>query len=154
MPDQLSDETMRLMREKQIYAVPTFTISGIFCCPRRDSPEEAALEHQELDYHVQQFHRQLEHGVPMAVGSDVGPFPHGTQARELELMVQYGMKPLEVLKADLLNGARLLDWEHDLGALKAGYDADIIAVPGNPLDDIRVLEHVSFVMKGGTVYRR
>ena len=90
----------------------------------------------------------------MAVGSDVGPFPHGTQARELELMVQYGMKPLEVLQADLLNGARLLDWEHDLGMLKAGYNADIIAVPGNPLDDIRVLEHVSFVMKGGVIYRR
>jgi imidazolonepropionase-like amidohydrolase len=90
----------------------------------------------------------------MAVGSDVGPFPHGTQAHEMELMVQYGMKPLDVLKADLLNGARLLDWENDLGALKPGYNADIIAVPGNPLEDIRVLQHVSFVMKSGTVYRR
>ncbi len=89
----------------------------------------------------------------MAVGSDVGPFPHGTQARELELMVQYGMKPLDVLKADLLNGARLLAWQNAIGALKPGYDADVIAVPGNPLDDIRVLEHVSFVMKGGVVYR-
>jgi len=69
-------------------------------------------------------------------------------------MVQYGMKPLDVLKADLLNGARLLDWEHDLGVLKAGYAADIIAVPGNPLEDIRVLQRVSFVMKSGVVYRR
>ena len=144
---------MRLMREKQIYAVPTFTISEYFAA-HAATPEEAAFEHQELDYHVQEFHRQLEHGVPMAVGSDVGPFPHGTQARELELMVEYGMKPLDVLKADLLNGARLLDWEHELGVLKAGYDADIIAVPGNPLDDIRVLKQVSFVMKGGVVYRR
>jgi imidazolonepropionase-like amidohydrolase len=59
-----------------------------------------------------------------------------------------------VLKADLLNGARLLDWEHDLGVLKPGYNADIIAVPGNPLEDIRVLRHVSFVMKSGIVYRR
>jgi imidazolonepropionase-like amidohydrolase len=150
--DQLSDETMRLMHERRIYAVPTFTIQEYFAA--HESPEEAAQEHQLLDYHVQQFHLQLAHGVPMAVGSDVGPFPHGTQARELELMVQYGMKPLEVLQADLLNGARLLDWEHDLGALKPGYNADIIAVPGNPLDDIRVLEHVSFVMKGGVVYRR
>ena len=150
--DQLSDETMRLMRERRIYAVPTFTIQEYFAA--HESPEEAAQEHQLLDYHVQQFHLQLAHGVPMAVGSDVGPFPHGTQARELELMVQYGMKPLEALQADLLNGARLLDWEHELGALKAGYNADIIAVPGNPLDDIRVLEQVSFVMKGGIVYRR
>jgi imidazolonepropionase-like amidohydrolase len=150
--DQLSDETMRLMHERRIYAVPTFTIQEYFAA--HEPPEEAAQEHQLLDYHVQQFHVQLAHGVPMAVGSDVGPFPHGTQARELELMVQYGMKPLEVLQADLLNGARLLDWEHDLGMLKAGYNADIIAVPGNPLDDIRVLEHVSFVMKGGVIYRR
>src|SRR5277367_329420 len=151
--DQLGDETMRLMREKQIYAVPTFTIQEYFAA-HASSPERATEERQWLDYHVQQFHRQLEHGVPMAVGSDVGPFPHGTQARELELMVEYGMKPLDVLQADLLNGARLLDWEHDLGALKAGYYADIIAVPGNPLEDIRVLEHVSFVMKGGAIYRR
>jgi imidazolonepropionase-like amidohydrolase len=68
--------------------------------------------------------------------------------------VEYGMKPLDVLKGDLLNGARLLDWEHELGALKAGYYADIIAVPGNPLEDIRVLGRVSFVMKAGVVYRR
>jgi imidazolonepropionase-like amidohydrolase len=151
--DQLGDETMRLMREKQIYAVPTFTIQEYFAA-HASSPAGAAREHQLLDYHAQEFRRQLEHGVPMAVGSDVGPFPHGTQARELELMVQYGMKPLDVLKADLLNGAKLLDWDRELGALKPGYDADIIAVPGSPLDDISVLKHVSFVMKGGVIYRR
>jgi imidazolonepropionase-like amidohydrolase len=151
--DQLSDETMGLMRERQIYAVPTFMIQEYFAA-HATSPEGAARERQLLDYHAHEFHRQLEHGVPMAVGSDVGPFPHGTQAHEMELMVQYGMKPLDVLKADLLNGARLLDWEHDLGVLKPGYNADIIAVPGNPLEDIRVLQHVSFVMKAGVVYRR
>jgi len=151
--DQLGDETMRLMHERQIYAVPTFTIQEYFAA-HSSSPAGAAQERWLLDYHVQQFRRQLDHGVPMAVGSDVGPFPHGTQARELELMVQYGMKPLDVLKADLLNGARLLAWEHDIGALKPGYKADIIAVPGNPLDDIRVLERVAFVMKGGIIYRR
>jgi imidazolonepropionase-like amidohydrolase len=151
--DQLGDETMRVMRERQIYAVPTFTIQEYFAT-HASSPDEAAEEHRLLDYHVQEFHRQLEHGVPMAVGSDVGPFPHGTQARELELMVEYGMKPLEALKADLLNGARLLDWEHEIGVLKAGYNADVIAVPGNPLEDIRVLERVSFVMKAGVIYRR
>jgi imidazolonepropionase-like amidohydrolase len=150
--DQLGDETMRLMREHQIYAVPTFTIQEYFM-QHAATPEGGARERWLLDYHKQEFRRQLEHGVPMAVGSDVGPFPHGTQAREFELMVEYGMKPLDVLQADLLHGARLLDWEHDLGALKPGYYADIIAVPGNPLDDIRVLERVTFVMKSGTVYR-
>ncbi|MGC2402604.1 MAG: amidohydrolase family protein [Acidobacteriaceae bacterium] len=151
--DQLSDETMRLMREKQIYAVPTFTIQEYFEA-HASSPQGAANEHRLLEYHAQQFRLQLEHGVPMAVGSDVGPFPHGTQARELELMVEYGMKPLDVLKADLLNGARLLAWENQMGILKAGYDADVIAVPGNPLEDIRVVKQVSFVMKDGVIYRR
>ena len=151
--DQLGEETMRLMREKQIYAVPTFTIQEYFE-EHASSPAHAADEHRLLEYHAQQFRVQLEHGVPMAVGSDVGPFPHGTQARELELMVQYGMKPVDVLKADLLNGARLLDWEHQIGALKAGYDADVIAVPGNPLEDISVLKQVSLVMKDGVIYRR
>ena len=90
----------------------------------------------------------------MAVGSDVGPFPHGTQAREFVLMVKYGMKPLEVLQADLRNGAKLLGWENEIGALRAGYFADIVAVPGNPLEDISVTQHVTFVMKGGVIYKR
>ena len=90
----------------------------------------------------------------MAVGSDVGPFPHGTQAREFVLMVQYGMKPLAVLQADLLNGAKLLGWDGKIGVLKPGYFADVVAVSGNPLDDISVTQRVAFVMKGGVVYHR
>jgi imidazolonepropionase-like amidohydrolase len=83
----------------------------------------------------------------------VGPFPHGTQAVELELMVRYGMTPLAVLQADMINGAKVLGWEGQIGELKPGYFADVIAVPGNPLDDITAVEHVSFVMKGGAVVR-
>ena len=78
----------------------------------------------------------------MAMGSDVGPFPHGTQAREFVLMVQYGMKPLAALQAGTLNGAKLLGWEGQIGNLKPGYLADIVAVPGNPLEDISALQHV------------
>jgi imidazolonepropionase-like amidohydrolase len=150
---QLSDETMRLMKEKRIFAVPTFTISEYFGVhPLVPGTEER--EHQLLDLHVREFRKQLAAGVPIAMGSDVGPFPHGTQARELVLMVKYGMTPLAALQADLINGAKLLDWEGQIGALKAGYFADLIAVPGNPLDDITVTQHVDFVMKGGTVYKR
>jgi imidazolonepropionase-like amidohydrolase len=69
-------------------------------------------------------------------------------------MVNYGMSPLQVLQADLLNGAKLLGWDGQIGALKPGYLADIIAVPGDPLQDIGVLQKVSFVMKSGMVYRR
>jgi imidazolonepropionase-like amidohydrolase len=150
---QLSDETMRLMKEKQIFAVPTFTISEYFA-GHAATPEEGLREHELLEFHIREFRKQLAAGVPMAVGSDVGPFPHGTQAREYVLMVQNGMKPLEALQAGLLNGAKLLGWQNEIGALKPGYFADIIAVPGNPLEDIGVLTHVSFVMKDGTVYRK
>jgi len=150
---QLSDETMRLMKEKQIPAVPTFAI-GEYFADHAASPEAAQREHALQDLHAQEFRKQLAAGVPMAVGSDVGPFPHGTQAREYVLMVQYGMKPLEALQAGLLSGAKLLGWEKQIGALKAGYFADVIAVPGNPLEDISVLTRTSFVMKGGTVYRK
>ena len=150
--DYLSDETMRLMREKQIPAVPTFTISEYFA-DHAATPAQSQLEHQMLDFHAQEFRKQLAAGVPMAVGSDVGPFPHGTQAREFVLMVKYGMTPLAALQADLINGAKLLGWDGQIGALKPGYLADMIAVPGDPLQDVSVLQKVSFVMKNGVVYR-
>jgi len=148
----LSDETMRLMREKQIFAVPTFAIAEYFA-EHASSPAQADREHRMQDFHADQFRKQLAAGVPMAAGSDVGPFPHGTQARELVLMVKYGMTPLATLQAGILNGAKLLGWQNEIGALKPGYLADVIAVPGNPLTDIAVLQKVTFVMKGGVVYR-
>ena len=150
---QLSPETMKRMREKNIYAVPTFTISEYFAA-HAASPAATAREQQLIDLHAREFKKQLAAGVPMAVGSDVGPFPHGTQARELELMVQFGMKPAQVLQADLLHGADLLDWKGQIGELKPGYYADVIAVPGNPLEDISVTKKVSFVMKNGIIYMR
>jgi imidazolonepropionase-like amidohydrolase len=151
--NQLDDETMRLMREKQIFAVPTFTIFEYFA-GHADSPAQAARERQMFELKVQDFRRQVAAGVPMAVGSDVGPFPHGTQAREFELMVKYGMTPLATLQADLLNGAKLLGWEGQIGALQPGYLADIVAVPGDPLQDISTLKNISFVMKGGVIYKK
>ncbi|MFZ1012617.1 MAG: amidohydrolase family protein [Terracidiphilus sp.] len=150
---QLSDETMRLMREKDIFAVPTFTIFDYFA-HHRDSRDQAAAEAEMLDYKIREFKKQLAAGIQFAVGSDVGPFPHGTQARELTLMVQYGMKPLAALQADMINGAKLLGWQGQIGELKPGCYADIVAVPGNPLDDISVVEHVRFVMKNGVVVRQ
>jgi imidazolonepropionase-like amidohydrolase len=141
------------MREKQIFAVPTFTIFEYFA-EHASTPAEAETMREMLSYHAHEFQRQLAAGVPMAVGSDVGPFPHGTQAREIVLMVKYGMKPLAALQADLLNGAKLLGWQGQIGVLKPGYFADIIAVPGNPLEDIGVVQKVAFVMKNGIVYRR
>jgi imidazolonepropionase-like amidohydrolase len=150
---QLGDETMRLMHEKHIFAVPTFTIQEYFAA-HAATPLAGQREQQILDLHERNFRKQLAAGVPIAMGSDVGPFPHGTQARELMLMVKYGMSPAAALQADLINGAKLLDWDGQIGQLRQGYLADIIAVPANPLEDISTLEHVDFVMKGGVVFRK
>jgi len=151
--DQLGDETMRLMKDKQIYAVPTFTIFEYFA-EHAATPLQGTFLHKMLDLKAGEFKRQTAAGVPMAVGSDVGPFQHGTQAREFVLMVKNGMSPLAVLQADLVNGAKLLGWEGQIGALEPGYLADIIAVSGDPLQDISVLSNVGFVMKGGVVYKK
>jgi imidazolonepropionase-like amidohydrolase len=150
---QLSNETMRIMREKQIFAVPTFAIAE-YIADHAATPEAAKRERQLLDLHASEFTRQLAAGVPIAMGSDVGPFPHGTQAREFVLMVKFGMSPLAAIQAGTLNGAKLLGWQDKIGLLKPGYAADVVAVPGNPLDDITALQKVSFVMKNGAIYRK
>ena len=150
---QLSDETIRLMKEKGIFAVPTFAIFEYFA-KNRQAQDQAATQAEMLNYKIAEFKKQVAAGVPFAVGSDVGPFPHGTQAREMTLMVEYGMKAADVLRADLINGAKLLGWGGQIGELKPGYYADVVAVPGNPLDDISTCEHVSFVMKDGKVLRQ
>ena len=150
---QLSDETIRLMREKHIPAVPTFAIFDYFA-HHRESQDQAATQAAMLELKISEFKKQIAAGVPFAVGSDVGPFPHGTQAVEMELMVRYGMKPLAVLQADMLEGARVLGWQGQIGELKPGYFADVVAVPGNPLDDITAVEHVRFVMKNGEIVRQ
>ena len=148
--EQLSDETMRIMRERRIFAVPTFTIFEYFAEREKDGDREKRM----LEAHVLEFRKQLQAGVPIVSGSDVGPFPHGTQAREFELLVKYGMTPLAAIQAGTLNAAELLRWTDEIGQLKVGFLADIVAVPGNPLTDIHELTKVAFVMKGGVVYRR
>ena len=150
---QLSEATMKIMREKQIFAVPTFTIFEYFA-NHAPTPAEGVVNREMLDYHAQEFRKQVAAGIPVAMGSDVGPFPHGTQAREFVLMVQYGMTPLAAIQAGTVNGAKLLGWEGQIGVLKAGYLADIVATSGNPLEDIAALQKVSFVMKGGAIHRR
>jgi imidazolonepropionase-like amidohydrolase len=140
------------MHEKHIFAVPTFTIQEYFAS-HLTTPEARQKEQAILDLHAANFRKQLAAGVPIAMGSDVGPFPHGTQARELELMVKFGMTPLQALQADLINGAQLLGWGGQIGQLKPGFFADVVAVAGNPLQDITAVEHVQFVMKSGILYK-
>jgi imidazolonepropionase-like amidohydrolase len=148
---QLSSQTMQIMRAKGIPAVPTFTIFEYFA--KHGSARERAFMRKFLDYKIQQFHRQMAAGIDFAAGSDVGPFPHGTQAEEYVLLVRYGLTPLRALQAGTLEGARLLGASDYLGQITPGYSADVIGVAGDPLRDISVLQHVRFVMKSGKIYR-
>ena len=99
------------------------------------------------------FKLALQSGVPIVFGGDVGVFTHGKNYLEMELMVAYGMQPLEVLKSATSGNAKMFHL-NQLGNLKEGYLADIIAIKGNPLKDMGTMKNVSFVMKDGKVYKR
>jgi len=96
----------------------------------------------------------VRNGVPIALGTDAGVGAHGTNGHEFSLMVEWaGMTPMQAIVAGTMNGAKLLGWENRIGSLAAGKLADIVAVPGDPLRDIHVMEKASFVMKNGFVYK-
>lgn len=147
---QLSPETMRIMVQKHIFAVPTFTIMEYFNSP--EGGGRGGADPAE-EYKAAQFRKQIAAGVPFAMGSDVGPFPHGTQGKEFTWMVHYGLSPLAAIQAGTVHGAELLRADKNIGSLEVGKYADIVGVAGDPLQDISRLEHVSFVMKGGVIYK-
>jgi imidazolonepropionase-like amidohydrolase len=98
--------------------------------------------------------RAIAAGVKVAMGTDAAVYPHGLNAHELDVYVnQFGMTPLAALQTATLNAADLMSWTNHIGSLEAGKWADIIAVNGDPLKDIRLLQHVQFVMKSGAIYK-
>lgn len=99
------------------------------------------------------FARAVKAGVHMAFGTDAGVYPHGMNAKQFAVMVRYGMTPMQAIRAATLDAAELLGWKDKVGSLEAGKWADLIAVQGNPLTDVRALEDVGFVMKGGVVVK-
>ena len=116
-------------------------------------PESLEKERQVGSVQRENFRKAHEAGVKMVMGTDAGVYPHGQNLRQLSRMVQFGMQPIEALQAASINAATLLKQQDNLGSIKVGKFADIIAVPGNPLEDIRLMEAVGFVMKGGVVFR-
>lgn len=154
----MSDETMELMKQKQSYLVPTITagkqvtekakIRGFF-------PPVVAKKASEIGPKIQDmFARAYRKGVPIAFGTDAGVFPHGENAREFAYMVEAGMPALKTVQAATLTNAQLLGMENDLGQLKKGFLADIIAVNGDPLKDVKILMEVPFVMKDGVIHKK
>lgn len=117
-------------------------------------PESLAKERIVGQAQRDNFQKAHKAGVRMAFGSDAGVYPHGDNGKQFAYMVQYGMTPMEAIQAATVNAAELIGWPADVGAIESGMYADIIAVRGNPLDDIRELEDVRFVMKGGEVYKQ
>lgn len=153
----MTARTMDLMKEKQAYLVATITagkqvaekakIEGYF--PAVVTPKALAIGPQ-----IQQtFAKAYKRGVPIAFGTDAGVYPHGRNALEFGYMVEAGMPAVEALQAATVTNAKILNSANELGQLEKGFYADIIATTANPLDDIKTLENIPFVMKGGRVYK-
>jgi len=99
------------------------------------------------------FRKAFQAGAKMAFGTDAGVYPHGDNAKQFSKMVEWGMRPIDAIQAATINAADLIGWKEKVGALEAGHYADIVAVNGDPLADVKVLEAPVFVMKGGVVAR-
>src|SRR6266850_1369115 len=116
-------------------------------------PESIEKEKKIGRLQRENFRRAFQSGAKMAFGTDSGVYPHGDNARQFGKMVEWGMKPLDAIQASTINAADLLGSSKKAGSIEAGYFADVIAVEGNPLENVRALESVKFVMKGGVVAR-
>jgi imidazolonepropionase-like amidohydrolase len=153
----LDEEGARLMAQRGTYLVPTLMAgeqverlakSGVLKGQRAEKALAAAAAMRKG------IRLAVANRVPIALGTDAGVIPHGTNAHEFTLMVEWGgMRPMDAIMAGTLNAAKLLGWEKNLGTLEAGKFADIVAVAGDPLRDIHVMERTTFVMKDGFVYK-
>ncbi|WP_255875399.1 Xaa-Pro dipeptidase [Microbulbifer elongatus] len=116
-------------------------------------PESLEKERRVGGRQRESFRAAVDAGVKMVFGSDAAVYPHGQNARQFSRMVTFGMTPLQALQASTINAAQLLGKQNELGSIREGKLADLVAVPGNPLEDISVLERVQFVMKDGEVFK-
>jgi imidazolonepropionase-like amidohydrolase len=150
----LKDDTLRLMKEKGVYLVPTL-FAGYWVGEKADRfPPAIAVKARAAAAQMQSmFQRAMKIGVKVAFGTDSAVEPHGLDAREFDLMVKNGMTPAQALISATASGADLLGLSDKIGTLEKGKLADLVAVPGDPLQDIRQTEKVSFVMQGGKVFK-
>jgi imidazolonepropionase-like amidohydrolase len=154
----LDDEAVALLKasNRQVFYVPTlYTYEAIDRAgednPIPESERERARQIRSIAY--EGFRRALAAGLPIGFATDALVIPHGQNAREFSVRVELGESPMAAIVAATSLNAEIIGWQKDVGSLSAGKLADIIAVPGDPLEDISVLEQVGFVMKGGVMYR-
>lgn len=117
-------------------------------------PESLEKERSIGQLQRDNFRKAFKAGVRMAFGSDGGVYPHGDNGKQFHYMVEYGMTPLQAIQAATVHAAELIGWSGKVGAIQAGHYADIIAVDGDPLQNVELLEDVRFVMKGGEIYKQ
>ena len=153
----LDEEGARLMVQHGTYLVPTLS-AGEAAVRAADAGVLKGLRAQKARAAAAAMKNSvkiaLKDGVPIALGTDAGVGAHGTNGHEFTLMVEWGgMTPMQSIVAGTMNGAKLLGWDKQIGSLAAGKWADVVAVPGDPLQDIHVMEKPNFVMKNGYVYK-
>jgi len=142
------------MKEKGVYLVPTLYLADWFIENyQRLRVPEFMVEKAKVVMPAarQNIARAFKAGVKVAFGTDAAVYPHGLNAREFAVMVKLGLTPMQSIQAATVNAADLLGWSDRVGSIEPGRFADIIAVTGDPVADVTVLEHVAFVMKGGQI---
>ncbi len=144
----LDDDLLRLMVEKGTFWCPTLSVFR----PEAGLEKPDDFTRRVVESHKRTFQAAMKAGVKIVFGTDVGAFPHGTNNREFTYMVEYGMTPLEAIRSATTRAAELLRMEKQIGSIAPGRYADIIAVQGDPLQNIEAIKKVVFVMKGGQVY--
>lgn len=153
----IDDEALDMMKERKVYLVMDLLSAhyDLFELNRQYTDKKLEKGNQELYAQLEMnFKKAYDKGVKMAFGSDSGVFPHGRNAEQFRLMENAGMPPKDILKTATINAAELIGIEDQVGTIEAGKWADIIAVKGNPLNDITVLENIAFVMKSGIIYKQ
>ncbi|HEY7160025.1 MAG TPA: amidohydrolase family protein, partial [Acidobacteriota bacterium] len=142
----LDDEGLQMMLDKGTFWCPTLSVY----IPETKE-DDTEMRRKIVAHHKEVFQKAMKMGIKITFGTDVGAFEHGTSEREFERMVEYGMTPLNAIRSATIRGSQLLRMEKQIGTIEPGKFADIIAVKGNPLEDISALKNVVFVMKAGKV---